>query len=248
MDRAEWLIKIRQQIEALYDRIAPKYWVTFGYYPNETHLQFIEKLLTRVKPASTILDAACGAGRYDGLLLNAGHTVVGIDQSSRMLARARDHYPLDKFPKLSYLKIALQEMDFSVQFDGVICIDAMEHVFPEDWPVIVSGFRRALKQSGSVYATVEIADEAELSEAYKNALAQGLPVVYGEVADKIDAGFNQIAAIKGHEIPAKLAGQAAYHYYPSEEQVRGWFGQAGLTLVEEAEGNGYSHFLAIKES
>jgi 2-polyprenyl-3-methyl-5-hydroxy-6-metoxy-1,4-benzoquinol methylase len=99
-----------------------------------------------VPPCSVLLSAACGAGRFDGVLLEAGHSVVGIDQSAGMLARAREH-----FPGARYEKIGLQEMDFREEFDGAICMDAMEHICPEDWPVILRGFQAALKPGGVLY-------------------------------------------------------------------------------------------------
>jgi len=43
MERAEWLKKIRTQAEALYDHLAPAYWVKFGKYPDAPHRQFLEK-------------------------------------------------------------------------------------------------------------------------------------------------------------------------------------------------------------
>ena len=49
MDRAEWLKKMRAQSEALYDHIAPAYWITFGFYPNEAHREFIGKFLARLE-------------------------------------------------------------------------------------------------------------------------------------------------------------------------------------------------------
>src|SRR5512139_3463020 len=140
MERAEWLKQMRNKVEALYDHISPEYWVNFGFYPNQTHQEFLHKFLDRVPPHSTLLSAACGAGRYDGILLEAGHNVLGIDQSEGMLIRAREH-----FPQVRYEKIGLQEMDFSEAFDGAICMDAMENVCPEDWPGIMAGFQKALK-------------------------------------------------------------------------------------------------------
>ena len=132
MERAEWLKKVRAQAEAAYDHYAPAYWVKYGLYPDATHRQFIDKFLGRLGAQSAILDAACGAGRYDGMLLEAGHSVLGIDQAGSMLARAREVFPQERFPMLRYVKVGLQEMDFQTEFDGVICVDAMEHVFPED--------------------------------------------------------------------------------------------------------------------
>jgi SAM-dependent methyltransferase len=218
MERAKWLKQMRGEAEALYDQLSPEYWVKLGLYANETHREFLQKFLERVPPHSTLLSAACGAGRYDGLLLEAGHGVVGIDQSAGMLARARE-----RFPGARYEKIGLQEMDFREAFDGVICVDAMEHVCPEDWPGILRGFREALKPGGVLYFTLELAEADEVQEAYERAKALGLPVMSGELADG-----------------------TVYHYYPSLEQVRAWIGQAGLALEEEGTGNGYEHFVVRK--
>jgi SAM-dependent methyltransferase len=239
MERAEWLKQMRDKAEALYDHLSPEYWVTFGLYANETHREYLEKFLGRVPPRSTLLSAACGAGRYDGMLLEAGHSVVGIDQSAGMLARARE-----RFPGVRYEKIGLQEMNFREAFDGVICMDAMEHVCPEDWPGILRGFREALKPDGVLYFTQVLAEADELEEAYERAKGRGLPVVFGEVADKVEEAYER--ALGQPAVLADEADDAAYHYCPSLEQVRAWIGQAGLVIEEEGTGNWYEHFVVRK--
>jgi hypothetical protein len=50
MEQAQWLKRIRLQSEALYDHIAPLNWESFGFYPNSTHLQFIDKFLEQLRP------------------------------------------------------------------------------------------------------------------------------------------------------------------------------------------------------
>ena len=142
MERAKWLNQMREMSEALYDHISPEYWVRFGLYANETHREYLRKLLDRVPPRSSLLSAACGAGRYDGILLEAAHKVVGIDQSAGMLRQARE-----RFPEVRYEKMSLQEMDFHEEFDGMICIDTFEHIPPEDFPVILHNFQAALKSA-----------------------------------------------------------------------------------------------------
>ena len=241
MERAEWLKQMRDKAEALYDHLSPEYWVTFGLYANETHREYLQKFLGRVAPRSTLLSAACGAGRYDGMLLEAGHSVVGIDQSAGMLARARE-----RFPGVRYEKIGLQEMNFREAFDGVICIDAMEHVCPEDWPGILRGFRKALKPGGVLYLTLDLAEADEVEEAYERAKARGLPVVFGELADKVEEAYERVKALGLPVVSGELADVAVYHYYPSLEQVRAWIGQAGLAIEEEGTGNGYEHFVVRK--
>ncbi len=242
MERGEWLKQMRGKAEELYDHLSPLYWVKFGLYANETHREYLQKFLERVAPHSTLLSAACGAGRYDGMLLDAGHSVVGIDQSAGMLARARE-----RFPGARYEKIGLQEMDFREAFDGVICMDAMEHVCPEDWPGVLRGFWKALKPGGVLYFTLDLADANELEEAFEQAKSRGLPVVLGELVSDVDLAYECAKASGMSAMSGELADKAVYHYYPSLEQVRAWIGQAGLVIEEEGTGNGYEHFVVRKK-
>lgn len=239
MKRAAWLNEMQKKVETLYDHLAPQYWVKFGLYPNKTHQAYLQKFLERVPPHSTLLSAACGAGRYDGMLLEAGHSVVGIDQSAGMLARAKE-----RFPAVRYEKLRLQEMDFREEFDGVICMDAMEHVPPEDWPGILDNFRAALKPNGVLYFTVVLAEADGLQEVYERAEKLGLPVVPGEIADKVDEAYKQTVQLPASE--ADEADEAAYHYCPPLEQVRMWISEAGLAIEAEGTGDWYAHFVVRK--
>ena len=239
MERAEWLKQMRDMAEALYDHCSPQYWVNFGLAANETHREYLQNFLDRVAPHSILLSAACGAGRYDGILMEAGHRVLGMDQSAGMLRRAREH-----FPQVQYEKMGLQEMDFHEAFDGAICLDALEHVSPEDWPRILRKFQEALKPHGVLYFTVDLAEGDDVEAAYMRAKARGLPVVFGEVADRVEEAYEQMKALE--VVPGELADVAVYHFHPSLEQVRIWVGQARLVIEEEGAGNGYEHFMVRK--
>lgn len=219
MDRNDWLQQQRQETEHGYDKVwAPLYGEKWGLYPNASHMQFIGKFLQLFPASGTILDAACGAGRYMPALLEKGHSVFGIDQAQGMLDHARA-----KFPAVELEKMGLQELSYSDRFDGAICMDALEHAPPEAWPVILSNFHRALRPGGYLYFTVELADEQEIELAFQQGQANGLPMVYGEwLNDEV------------------------YHYYPSMSQVRDWLGQTGFEILEEGEGDGYHHFLTRK--
>ena len=219
MDRNDWIKEQRREAEEKYDKLwAPLYGEKWGVYGNATHQQFVRRLLQRLPEPSTVLDAACGAGRYMPMLLEKGHTVVGIDQAQGMLAQAKA-----KFPTVRMEKMGLQELNYSEMFEGAICMDALEHVPPEDWPLILTNFHRALKRNGHLYFTVEIADEQDIEMAFRRAQERGLPVVYGEwINDEV------------------------YHYYPSMSQVKEWLIQAGFELIEEGEGDGYHHFVTRK--
>lgn len=246
MERSEWLKQMRDKAEEMYDRFSPLYWVKYGRTVDKAHLAYLQKFLERTPPHSFLLSAACGAGLYDGLLLEAGHSVLGIDQSQGMLDRARE-----RFPEVRYEKMGLQEMDFGEAFDGAICIDAMEHVCPEDWPDILRRFREALKPGGVLYFTVDLGGDF-VAQAYERGKALGLPVVYGEVADKVEEVYEQTKGLEPSLMPDELADSAVYHYHPSLEQVRTWLRQAELEIEEEERGDtyedwyGYQHFVVSK--
>jgi SAM-dependent methyltransferase len=220
VDRAAWLRERRQTTEERHDTIhAFTYDEEYGEI-GPLHRRFVADLLERCPRGGTVLDAACGTGKYFAMVTDAGRRVVGTDQSTGMLARARA-----RFPAVPLERVGLQELDFEAEFDAVMCIDAMENIPPEDWPRVVANLRRALRPGGHLYLTVEEVDDQELDRGLADATAQGLPAVRGELAER----------------------GAGYHYYPSREQVRSWLAEGGLTVVAEeygaGDGYGYLHLL-----
>ena len=222
MDRITWLREMRRDCERQYHREALLYDEEGGVYNNATHQQFLQVFLSLLPHSSTILDAACGTGRYLPFLLDKGHSVIGIDQSQGMLERAKA-----KFPHIQFEKVNLQEIAYQDVFDGGICMDAMENVCPEDWALVLNNFHRELKPNGYLYftaETIENADEDEIKHAFERAKQAGLPVVYGEWPD-----------------------EEVYHYHPTNQQVKEWAQQAGFEIL--IEGNGeiwYYHILVRK--
>jgi len=215
MGRSTWLKEKRRISEVRYDTLhASSYDQNWGHI-NATHRSFLQRFLTLCPPGSTIMDAACGTGKYWSLILDSGRSVVSTDQSQQMLLRAND-----KFPNVRTEKMGLQEIDFVEAFDGIICVDAMEFIAPEDWPLVLTNFYRALKRNGHLYFTVELIEAGERTHAYSEGQKQGLPVVEGEYAHE---GF--------------------YHYDPTLEQVKVWASQVSFSVIEEGEGDDYQHFL-----
>ncbi len=226
MDRSDWLKLKRRATEERYDRLwAPIYDDRWGGYLGPLHVKMLSKVVSSLPPQALILDAACGTGKYWPLLGECGREFVGIDQSGEMLERARA-----KFPQVPTHRVGLQEMRFKSAFDLIICMDAMEMVFPEDWQRVLSNFFVALKPAGQLYFTVEIADAADLEHDYQSALAKGLPVIYGESTGTADPGD-----VEG-----------GYHYFPSQEQVRQWVISSGFSILEEAEADDYHHYWVHK--
>jgi cyclopropane fatty-acyl-phospholipid synthase-like methyltransferase len=215
MSRADWLKRIRRLNEERYDALfAPVYDANWGAIAP-THRQFLDAFLTRCPPRGVILDAPCGTGKYWPIILAADRTIFGIDQSRAMLDCARS-----KFPDVPTEKLGLQEMHFQEAFDAAICMDSMEFVCPEDWPLVLENFYRALPPAAYLYFTVEIAPEKDIEDALAAGRQAGLPLVYGEWPEG-----------------------DGYHHYPTMQQVREWVHLARFFVVEEAVGDEYHHFL-----
>lgn len=220
MDRARWLTERRATVEREYTSEGATY--DDGYDPaTPVHRDFVARLIGSVPPGGSVLDVACGTAPYAGMVLDAGLSYVGTDQSSGMLARARV-----KWPDARFEQVGMQELAFEASFDALICTDAMEHVPPEDWPKVVSGFRRAVRTTGHVYLTVEEVDRGEIDVAFAKAKARGVPSVLGEVVEGDTAG---------------------YHFYPDRGRVEHWLSGAGFEIVgsadERLDGYAYHHLL-----
>ena len=208
MDRRAWLEERRAAVELDYTRDAPSYEID-NYPISEAHRRFVTRVVEACPPDGVVLDIPCGTGRYFELVVAQGRRVVGADQSAGMVEQARARGLAD-----SVEQTGLQELAHVATFDGVLCIDAMEHVPPEDWPRVVDNLGRACRDGGLVYMSLEVlADQqAHLDRALADALAQGLPAVRGEDVGEDTGG---------------------YHFYPADEQITEWLDVARMQIVED---------------
>jgi SAM-dependent methyltransferase len=121
---------------------------------SPSHAAFVARLAGLVRQGGAVLDAACGTGKYWPALAAAGLQVTGVDQSAGMLAQARR-----KHPQVPSRVLALQDLaELPDRFDGLLCVDALENVTPEDWPVVAAGLGTVLKDQAPAYVTVELPD------------------------------------------------------------------------------------------
>jgi SAM-dependent methyltransferase len=223
-DRGAWLRDLRRVNERQEGALADDFDALWGEI-EPTHQAFVERFLSRLPPDGRVLDAACGTGKYFPMVLASGRRLLGVDHAGAYLAKAAA-----KFPQVPTDKHDLQELPYRGEFDGLMCVDAMECIPPEDWPVILERFHRALHAGGWLYLTVELARQDRVRAGNQAARRSGLPVVDGEV-------------VWGEP-------DAYYHHYPSMQQVRAWLADAGFAIDQEAEapwheeGYAYHHVLA----
>jgi SAM-dependent methyltransferase len=133
---------------------APEYDIAEGYglwsetYDQPLRLFPIEEPtmhgLLDPLPASAVLDAACGTGRYSAYLAARGHRIIGVDRSVAMLAKARRKLPQSDFREgdLEALPLETESVDVAV------CALAMVHL-PEVG-LAVAELARVVRPGGRV--------------------------------------------------------------------------------------------------
>lgn len=215
-DRAAWIVNLRRVNEREEDALAPVFDERWGEIEDD-HRTFVQLFLSKLPPDGRVLDAACGTGKYFRMVLAGGRSVLGVDHAGANLAVAGT-----KFPQVPTEKHDLQDLPYREEFDGVMCVDAMEMIPPEDWPVVLGRFRRALRSTGWLYLTVELHSEDQIRAMNDEARRRGLPVVDGEVVWK----------------------ESGYHHYPTMDRIRRWLGEAGFVIQADTEGpweDGYAY-------
>lgn len=190
---------------------SPRYDENWGAI-SPSHAAFVARLAGLVRQGGAVLDAACGTGKYWPALLAAGLRITGVDQSAGMLAQARR-----KHPEVPTRVLALQDLaTLPDRFDGLLCVDALEYVAPEEWPVVTAGFARVLVDQAPAYVTVELPDEP-------------LP-----------------PPTDPRQVPGEVTDGGGYHYYPPRDQVRRWLAAVGFTIADEADADHYWHLLLTR--
>ena len=213
MERGAWLADVMRRKVARFDRYGPTYDQEWGAI-SPTHRAYVARVVESVARGGVILDAACGTGRFFPAILGEGRLVQGVDFSKGMLAEVAR-----KFPEVVTEQVRLQDLRFDGHFDGVICVDALENVPPEDWPNVLGALSRAARRNALVYMTIELPDD-DLEALYRSARSKQWPVEPGE-----------------------LAVEEGYHYYPPRDAVLLWLDQEGLELIEQTEVDAYWHVL-----
>src|ERR1700722_3165290 len=106
MDRMQWRMERRLwnkvQTDTIYARL---YDQQRGGSINPSHRDMLERFLDLCPKGCSILDAACGTGKYWPMLFAQGFSVLGTDQSQQMLRQAQA-----KFPGVPVEHVGMQEL------------------------------------------------------------------------------------------------------------------------------------------
>lgn len=142
-----------EKIKQAYENLAESYNALIDHKPHNAYYDRPNTLhLIGEVTGKSILDAACGPGKYAEILLSKGASVTGFDGSPKMIEFARERNQ----EKGSFFVHDLQDslhMLKDASFDIVLCALAMHYI--EDWGPTIREFHRVLKSKGTLVLSIE---------------------------------------------------------------------------------------------
>lgn len=111
-----------------------------------------DRFLKYLNPGSRILDAGCGSGRDSKAFADLGYYVTAIDASPKICAEA------EKILGQKVLCQSFEEMDMENMFDGIWACASLLHVSKEEILSVLHRLKRALKETGILYASFKYGD------------------------------------------------------------------------------------------
>jgi SAM-dependent methyltransferase len=117
----------------------------------EEYRRWTDELLTRLTPASRVLDLGYGNGiPVARRLVGAGHSVTGVDLSDRQIDRARRLVPGATFIRAD---ITVHDLG-GARFDGIVALYSLIHLPLDRQQALIAKIGHALSEGGVVLATV----------------------------------------------------------------------------------------------
>lgn len=144
---------IKEKITAAYETMAQKYNELIDHKPHNAYYDRPNTLqLLPDVHGKTILDAACGPGKYAEILMAQGAIVTGFDISPKMVELAiRRNAGNGTF--FVHDLAAPFSMVEDQSCDIVLCALALHYV--EDWTLTIQEFCRVLKKGGVLVLSIE---------------------------------------------------------------------------------------------
>ncbi len=144
---------IKEKIIKAYENLADEYNAKIDYKPHNAFYDRPNtlKLIGEVKDKS-VLDAACGPGKYAEILISEGATVTGFDISPRMIELAKERNKNTGFFFVQDLATPFETLSKN-SYDVIVCALAMHYI--EDWNSTIQEFYRVLKDDGQLIISIE---------------------------------------------------------------------------------------------
>lgn len=140
----------RRVVEEGYNRIAQAYARLEGEI-DWPRMRWLQKLVNRLEPGSSILDLGCGSGVPADVEIAKQHRVTGVDVSQTQIDLARRNVPTGCF-----LHGDAATVEFAADsFDAVISFYALEHIPRNEHATILRRIYKWLRAEGFLLIGME---------------------------------------------------------------------------------------------
>lgn len=145
---------IKQKIVAAYETMAVRYNELIEHKPHNAYYDRPNTLALLPESVNglSILDAACGPGKYAEILLSKGANITGFDISPTMVQLAKERNPERGVFFIHDFSQPLEMFD-NESFDVVLCALALHYI--PDWGPTIREFCRVLKPNGHLVISIE---------------------------------------------------------------------------------------------
>jgi len=153
-----------------YDAIGERYHEWSHLSP--TRLDFVDQVLHRLRPGSTVVDLGCGPGDPATRMLVEHHTVLGVDVSMEQLRIARR-----LAPNAGLVQADL--VDFSMQprsVDAVVSFFALGHLPPDTHAPLLRRAATWLRPGGMLLTSAPLEAGSTVEESWL-----GVPMYFGGI-------------------------------------------------------------------
>lgn len=150
-----------------------------GILMLERHLNRYKWALRYLKAQNDVLDAGCGSGYGDHILINGCRTVFGIDKSSEAIQYARRKAKKLGVHegRLTYAREDLANLkkfeSIKLHFHVVVCIEVIEHLDELEQHAFMEGVRQLIKPEGIMLVTTPEIGNSPMTEHHKHEFTRG---------------------------------------------------------------------------
>jgi trans-aconitate methyltransferase len=139
-------------------------WDAKDYSKNsQNQFQWAKELIPKLKLQGneTLLDIGCGNGKITEEIARCLPTgkVVGVDSSTQMINMAKNSFPLQEYPNLSFQVMDARNLTFQSEFDVIFSNAALHWIV--DQPSLLQCVYKSLKPSGRLLFQMAGEDNAK---------------------------------------------------------------------------------------
>ncbi len=143
----------KEKIKKAYNELAESYNKLIDHKPHNAYYDRPNTLnLLKEVNNKSVLDAACGPGKYAEILISKKAQVTGFDLSSEMIKFAKQRNKNQGTFFVHDLSEPLTMIE-DKSFDFVLCALALHYI--EDWNLTIKEFHRVLKTDGQLIISIE---------------------------------------------------------------------------------------------